>query len=163
VPREEMPARIEEGMALTGISNLADRSPYSLSGGQQQRVALASILVMKPRVLVLDEPTSQLDPIGSREVFAVVKRMSQQGMTVVMVEQKVEWIAAFSTRVIALENGRVVADGTAQHVLTDERVLAGNHPVSRYTLAARAARERGLYNNSELPIQLDQAVKGFAR
>jgi energy-coupling factor transporter ATP-binding protein EcfA2 len=163
VPREEMPARIEEGMALTGISNLADRSPYSLSGGQQQRVALASILVMKPRVLVLDEPTSQLDPIGSREVFAVVKKMSQQGMTVVMVEQKVEWIAAFSTRVIALENGRVVADGTAQQVLTDEGVLAGNHPVSRYTLAARAGREQGSYKNTELPIQLEQAVKGFRR
>lgn len=163
LPRQEMPARIEEGLALTGIRDLADRSPYSLSGGQQQRVALASILVMKPRVLVLDEPTSQLDPIGSREVFQVVKQMSQQGMTVVMVEQKIEWIAAFSTRVMALEGGEIVADGTPQQVLTDPRVLAGNHPVSRYTLAARAAQARGSYQTGPLPISLEQAARGFGK
>jgi len=66
VPREEMKRRVEDAMKLTGISDLADRSPYSLSGGQQQRVALTSILVMQPKVLVLDEPTSQMDPIGTR-------------------------------------------------------------------------------------------------
>ena len=65
IPRDEMIARVEESMKLTGISDLADRSPYSLSGGQQQRVALTSILVMQPKVLVLDEPTSQMDPVGN--------------------------------------------------------------------------------------------------
>ena len=77
VPREEIRPRVEEAMKLTDISNLADRSPYSLSGGQQQRVALTSILVMQPKVLVLDEPTSQMDPIGTREVFGVVRRMAE--------------------------------------------------------------------------------------
>ena len=79
VPREEMAPRIKQVMALTDITEMADRSPYALSGGQQQRVALASMLVMEPQVLVLDEPTSQLDPLGSREVFAVIRELSRQG------------------------------------------------------------------------------------
>src|SRR5512139_1974243 len=94
VPREEMRERVQKTLALTGIEDLADRSPYSLSGGQQQRVALTSILVMQTKVLVLDEPTSQMDPIGTREVFGVVRTMAERGMTVIMAEHKVEWIAA---------------------------------------------------------------------
>ncbi|MCI0554559.1 MAG: energy-coupling factor ABC transporter ATP-binding protein, partial [Anaerolineae bacterium] len=98
VPRDEMKVRVEDAMKLTGISDLADRSPYSLSGGQQQRVALTSILVMQPKVLVLDEPTSQMDPIGTREVFGVIRKLAEQGMTVILVEHKVEWIAQFADR-----------------------------------------------------------------
>ena len=79
IPRDEMKSRVEEAMKLTGIRDLADRSPYSLSGGQQQRVALTSILVMQPRILVLDEPTSQMDPIGTREVFGVIRTMAERG------------------------------------------------------------------------------------
>jgi len=78
VPREEIKSRVDQALILTGIDDLADRSPYSLSGGQQQRVALTSILVMQPKVLVLDEPTSQMDPVGTREVFGVI-RSSEPG------------------------------------------------------------------------------------
>ena len=111
IPRDEMKKRVEEAMALTGISDLADRSPYALSGGQQQRVALASILVMQPQLLVLDEPTSQLDPIGTRQVFEVIKEMSERGMTVVLAEHKIEWIAAFADRVLALKDGKIGLEG----------------------------------------------------
>src|SRR5688500_19833179 len=103
-------------MKLPDISDLADRSPYSLSGGQQQRVALTSILVMQPKVLVLDEPTSQMDPIGTREVFGVIRKMAEQGMTVILVEHKVEWIAQFADRVIALKDGQLSLDGTPSEV-----------------------------------------------
>ena len=162
-PPAEMPARIAQVMELTGISHLANRSPYSLSGGQQQRVALASILVMRPKVLVLDEPTSQLDPLGAREVFSVVSQMSQQGLTVIMIENKVEWIAAFANRVLALQEGQIVADGSPQEVLTNPRVLAGGMPVSRYTQAALAARAQGLYHAPQLPISLANAIEGFSQ
>src|SRR4030095_4274169 len=111
IPRDEMIARVEDAMKLTGISDLADLSPYSLSGGQQQRVALTSILVMQPKVLVLDEPTSQMDPIGTREVFGVIRSMAERGMTVILVEHKVEWIARFADRVIALKDGKILLDG----------------------------------------------------
>src|SRR5574339_645698 len=138
-----MRARVEAAMRLTGISGLADRSPYSLSGGQQQRVALASILVMQPKVLVLDEPTSQMDPIGTREVFSVIRTLAEQGMTVVLVEHKVEWIAQFADRVIALYEGQILLEGTPSEVLTSEVLDGKGFGISRYTSVAREAGKMG--------------------
>lgn len=162
VPRDEMKARVEEALALTGIRHLAERSPYSLSGGQQQRVALASILVMRPRVLVLDEPTSQLDPIGTREVFNVIRAMSKQGMTVVLVEHKIEWIAAFADRVIALHDGQILRTGAPGEVLTDPTLPARGFGVSRYTQVARTAAQNGWWPSGRpLPVTLEEAVAGF--
>jgi len=162
VPREEMKVRVEDAMKLTGISDLADRSPYSLSGGQQQRVALTSILVMQPKVLVLDEPTSQMDPIGTREVFGVIRTMAEKGMTVVLVEHKVEWIANFADRVIALHEGQILLEGKPQEVLTSDLLADRGFGISRYTSAARKAKELGLWQKETLPVTLDEAVEGFS-
>jgi energy-coupling factor transport system ATP-binding protein len=161
VPRDEMQVRVEEAMKLTGIRDLADRSPYSLSGGQQQRVALTSILVMQPKVLVLDEPTSQMDPIGTREVFGVIRRMAEEGMTVVMAEHKVEWIANFADRVVALHEGRILLDGKPREVLTSDVLLDKGFGISRYTSVARKARGMGLWKSRDLPVTLEEAAEGF--
>ena len=161
IPREEMKTRVEDAMKLTGISDLAERSPYSLSGGQQQRVALTSILVMQPKVLVLDEPTSQMDPIGTREVFGVIRRMSERGMTVILVEHKVEWIAQFADRVIALKDGLIFLDGTPSEVLTSPLLQENGFGISRYTSVARKAKEMGLWKRDRLPVTLEQAAEGF--
>jgi energy-coupling factor transporter ATP-binding protein EcfA2 len=162
VPAREMKARVEEAMSLTGISQLAERSPYSLSGGQQQRVALTSILVMQPKVLVLDEPTSQLDPIGTREVFAVIREMSKRGMTVILVEHKVEWIASFADRLVALHAGEIVLEGSPDAVLTAPELASKGFGLSRYTQAAQAAKETGLWpKDRRLPVTLNEAVAGF--
>lgn len=161
IPREEMKTRVEDAMKLTGISDLAERSPYSLSGGQQQRVALTSILVMQPKVLVLDEPTSQMDPIGTREVFGVIRRMSERGMTVILVEHKVEWIAQFADRVIALKDGLIFLDGTPSEVLTSPLLQENGFGVSRYTSVARKAKEMGLWKRDRLPVTLEEAAEGF--
>lgn len=164
VPREEMKERVEQALALTGIADLAQRSPYSLSGGQQQRVALASILVMEPRVLVLDEPTSQLDPIGTREVFGVIRRLAEGGMTVILAEHKVEWIAEFADRVLALKDGQILLDGTPADVLTAPILEENGFGISRYTSAARRAAQQGLWPaGRRLPVTLDEAVEGFKR
>jgi energy-coupling factor transporter ATP-binding protein EcfA2 len=163
VPPEEMKTRVEAAMTLTGITQLAQRSPYSLSGGQQQRVALTSILVMQPKVLVLDEPTSQLDPIGTREVFGVIREMSKRGMTVILVEHKVEWIAAFADRLIALHDGEILLDGLPGDVLTSPLIASKGFGLSRYTQTARAAAENGLWPlEKRLPVTLDEAVDGFS-
>lgn len=163
VPRPEIIQRVEEVLQMTGIADLADRSPYSLSGGQQQRVALASILVMQPKVLVLDEPTSQMDPIGTREVFGVIRKMAEQGITVVMAEHKIEWIAQFADRVIALWEGKILLEGKPQEVLTDERLVEKGFGVSRYTTTARLAQERRLWQKERpLPVTLEEAVAGFS-
>ncbi len=161
VPRSEMKDRVDEAMALTGIRDLADRSPYSLSGGQQQRVALTSILVMRPRLLVLDEPTSQMDPIGTREVFGVVRKMAEEGMTVVMVEHKVEWIAHFADRVIALNEGQVLLEGKPNEVLTSDLLPEKGFGISRYTSVARQAQQQGIWKQKQLPVTLFEAAEGF--
>jgi len=163
IPRNEMKSRVNDAMKLTGISDLAERSPYSLSGGQQQRVALTSILVMQPKVLVLDEPTSQMDPIGTREVFAVIRTMAEQGMTVVLVEHKVEWIAQFADRVIALNEGQILLEGTPSEVLTSELLDEKGFGISRYTSVARKAKRIGLWKKDPLPVTLDEATEGFSR
>ena len=159
VPRDEMKVRVEEAMKLTGISDLTDRSPYSLSGGQQQRVALTSILVMQPKVLVLDEPTSQMDPIGTREVFGVIRNMAEKGMTVVLAEHKVEWIAQFADRVVALHEGRILLNGKPREVLTSDVLADKGFGISRYTSVAR--RAGNLWKGSQLPVTLEEAVEGF--
>ncbi len=163
VPRQEMKSRVEQAMNLTGISDLADRSPYSLSGGQQQRVALSSILVMQPKVLVLDEPTSQMDPIGTREVFGVIRTLAEQGMTVVLVEHKVEWIAQFADRVIALHEGQILLEGTPSEVLTSDILEGKGFGISRYTSTAREAKKLGLWKKEALPVTLDEAAEGFSQ
>lgn len=162
IPRVEMKDRVEDAMHLTGISDLADRSPYSLSGGQQQRVALASILVMQPKILVLDEPTSQLDPIGTREVFGVIRNMAERGMTVILAEHKVEWIAEFADRVVALHEGSILLEGTPSEVFTSDLLPGRGFGISRYTSAARRAQETGHWKQETLPVTLEEAVKGFS-
>lgn len=161
IERGEMITRVQDAMQLTGISDLADRSPYSLSGGQQQRVALTSILVMQPKVLVLDEPTSQMDPVGTREVFGVIRTMAERGMTVVMAEHKVEWIAQFADRVVALHEGQILLEGKPSEVLTSELLPEKGFGISRYTSVARKAKEQGLWKKEHLPVTLDEAVEGF--
>lgn len=163
VPPESMPERVDAVMGLVGIRELADRSPLALSGGQMQRVAIASVLVMRPRVLILDEPTSQLDPIGSRDVFAAVRALATGGeTTVVIIEHKLEWVAEFADRAIALADGRLVADGRPADVLPDDSLIQHGIGQTHYTLAARRARDLGLWpGGRKLAVTLDEAVEGF--
>lgn len=162
VERGEMLVRIDEVLDLLNITELAERSPFALSGGQQQRVALASILVMRPRVLLLDEPTAQLDPLGTQEVFEAIHALSRTGITVVLVEHKPELVAEFADRVIAMQAGKILLEGSPETVLTAPEVRASGVALSRYTHVAEAARERGLWPAERpLPITLDQAVEGF--
>jgi energy-coupling factor transporter ATP-binding protein EcfA2 len=163
VPLDEMIERVDAVMALTGLADLADRSPFALSGGQQQRLAIASVLVMRPKVLVLDEPTSQLDPIGSREVFSVLFELAARDeTTVICAEHKLEWIATFADRVLLLANGRIVADGPPADILSSPDLDQYGLDPTRYTQAARLAQAaRGLKDTGPLPVTLDQAVDFF--
>lgn len=164
VDRAEMLSRIEQVAVDTGIDHLLGRSPYAISGGEQQRVALASILVMRPKVLVLDEPTSQLDPAGTREVFDIVSQVAETGMTVVIVEHKMEWVAEVADRIVALVEGAVHAVGPPEGVLIDDQLAAAGMSVSRYTSTARAARAQGLWpEDLRLPLTLAESRAGFEK
>jgi len=164
VPLDEMMHRVDEILSLTGLEALAHRSPMNLSGGQQQRLALASVIVMQPKVLVLDEPTSQLDPVGTREVFsALADLVKAYDMTVLLTSHKLEWIANFTDRVVMLADGRVVMDGSPGEVLTSELMIGHNIGQTRYTQAARTAVEQGLVPEGKpLPVTLEEAIDFFS-
>jgi energy-coupling factor transporter ATP-binding protein EcfA2 len=163
VPRDDIIPRVRRALALTGLDDLEDRSPVGLSGGQQQRLAIASVIAMQPQILILDEPTSQLDPVGTREVLAALKRLTAEAKTtIVLVEHKLEWIAAYADRVIALAHGQIAADGDPREVLAQRIVEEIGVGSTRYTQAARLAQERGLAPvDRPLPVTLEQAVEFF--
>lgn len=156
--RQEMIKRIDEALALLNITDYKNRHPFDLSGGQMQRVAIASIIAMKPEVIVLDEPTSQLDPQGSEEVFRAVEQLTKQKITIIMVEHKMEKIASFSDRVMLLYQGKLIDFDTPQKIFSrsDLESYGVNAPV--YTRICRALDlkipQTGLY-----PVTLEEATQ----
>ena len=118
IPREEIPARIGEALEKVGIAELRERTIGSLSGGQRQKVAIASIIALKPRILVLDEPTGELDPRSSRQVFSLLKELNEeQGVTVIIIEQKIMLLCEFARQLAVLSEGRIVRQGATRDVL----------------------------------------------
>lgn len=117
----EIHRRVAQVAARAGLQDLLERDPLALSGGQQQRVALAAVLVMEPQTLIIDEPTSQLDPASTTEVFELIAAMKRQGRTIVLVEHKMDLIAAHADLVIVLDQGQVALRGTPQEVFGDPR------------------------------------------
>ena len=138
IPREEIGKRVEKALKLLDIIKYKDRNPFDLSGGQIQRVAIASILAMEPEVLVLDEPTSQLDPQGSEDVFQVVEKLAKTGITIIMVEQKMEKLAAYCDKILLLHRGRQVAYDVPERIFSrgDLRELGVEPPV--YTQVSKS-------------------------
>lgn len=160
VPYEEMKPRITDALALVGLTGFEDRMPLALSGGQQQRLAIASTLAMQPRILVMDEPTSNLDPLGKQEVFEIAARLNREaGMTVVLAEHEVEVLAEFAHRVIVLDGSRIVANGTPEEVFDDvERLGAiGLRPPAATALADRLRASRAGWSGT-LPVTTAGAV-----
>jgi energy-coupling factor transport system ATP-binding protein len=119
LPRNEVMARTERALDAVAVADLAARDPERLSGGQQQLVALAGLLAMEPRHLVLDEPTAHLDPIGTRLVGEAITRLAAGGASILIAEQKTDLLAAICRRVVALEHGHVALEGSAASVLAD--------------------------------------------
>jgi energy-coupling factor transport system ATP-binding protein len=162
VPRAEMRSRVEEILTRLGIQSLALKSPFALSGGQQQKVVIASILVMQPQILVLDEPCAQLDPSSAQEVFQLLQSLSKAGTTILIAEQRVEWVAAYASRVIALSNGHILADGPTAEVLTSPRLVDQGILLPQVTrLARRALVEKLWPERLRLPIDIEEAAAGF--
>ncbi|MET3289707.1 UNVERIFIED_CONTAM: energy-coupling factor transport system ATP-binding protein [Brevibacillus sp. OAP136] len=123
VDKEEMIERTIEVVKLLGLEELIKRNPNNLSGGQRQRVAFASIIVMNSDILVIDEPTSQLDPESTAEVFAIIHALKEQGKTIMLVEHKVDLVAEFADEVLVIEEGRIVIAGPTAEVFAKEELL----------------------------------------
>mgnify|MGYP001770702871 CR=1 FL=1 len=110
VPPEEMRERVREALELAGLWHKRSHPTFLLSGGEKQRLAIAAILALRPKVLILDEPTSMLDAVGTEEVFGLLKKLNEQGITVIIAEHKVERVLPMVDRVVALDEGRIVLD-----------------------------------------------------
>jgi energy-coupling factor transport system ATP-binding protein len=144
LPVEEVAERVEWAADLVGIADLLPRDPLRVSGGQAQLVALAAVLALRPAALVLDEPTSQLDPLGTRLVQEALSGLAASGTAILMVEHKTDILARLADEVAVLVGGRIVRSGPALEVLGDPELAGmGVEPPSDVRLR-RAANEAGV-------------------
>ena len=154
---EEAEAIAREKLDLVGIDeSLFERSPFELSGGQMRRVAIAGILAMEPRILVLDEPTAGLDPIGRKELMTLFKKLHQDGITIVLVTHLMDDVAEFADQVYVMEKGKLVKGGKPslvfQNVEFMEKIQLGVPKITRF---AQRLVDRGI-SFEQLPITIEE-------
>lgn len=119
LPRDEIRNRVDWAMDVMKISDLALKAPHELSDGQKQRVAIAGVIAMRPKILILDEPTSLLDPFAARELVRLVSRIREElGMTILIVEHRLDLVAKVCDRMVVIDNGQIVLEGTAREILS---------------------------------------------
>ena len=161
VPREEAIERVQWAMRATGVFELRDRAPHELSGGQQQRAAIAGILAMRPNILVLDEPTSFLDPKSAEEIVSVIAKLGHDlGLTIILVEHRLDIVSRYADRVIVMDGGKIQLDGPPQEVYNDQARLIGIG-LPRVTMLAHLLRKDGfnLFN----PVTVEEASSELRR
>lgn len=154
---EEAEAIAREKLALVGIDeSLFERSPFELSGGQMRRVAIAGILAMEPKILVLDEPTAGLDPIGRKELMTLFKKLHQDGIAIVLVTHLMDDVAEFADQVYVMEKGKLVKSGKPslvfQNVEFMEKIQLGVPKITRF---AQRLANRGV-SFKQLPITIEE-------
>ncbi|GAA2938172.1 energy-coupling factor ABC transporter ATP-binding protein [Enterococcus raffinosus] len=123
LPKEEMLKKINKVAEVVQITDLLDRNPLELSGGQVQRVALAAAIILEPEILLLDECTTQLDPVGSQQIMKTVNELNQKGMTIIMVDHDMEKVAELANKVIVLHEGRIALWDTPENVFTTPNLV----------------------------------------
>jgi energy-coupling factor transport system ATP-binding protein len=155
VPVDEIERRIARAAELFGIETLLDRFTHALSGGEKQRVVVASIFCLNPSVMLLDEPTSELDPAGTESVMRAIQVLASEGVTVLVVEHKVEELAIYADRLMVLDAGRITAIGTPQEIFT-----SGSAPYRPQVMdIALGLREKRVWPAERLPLSVDEAVE----
>ena len=154
--------RVEETLKLLHIEELKDKNPYELSGGQGQKVALASIIAMDPEIMVIDEPTSQLDPKGTEEIFEIIDILKKEGKTIILVEHKLELIAEYAEKVMVLDEGEMILSGNTEDVLKNKILLEMEIGIPQYTALAYRLMDEGKVQFEEIPITKEKAVEVFA-
>ncbi|MBC5689531.1 ABC transporter ATP-binding protein [Mediterraneibacter sp. NSJ-55] len=154
--------RVIQAMEKTNIKDLALKNPLHLSGGQLQRTALASVLVQEPDILILDEPTSQLDPQETRNVFDIVKALKEQKKTVIIAEHKTDLIAEYADEVLIFEKGRLTNRGNINHILSSPDLIDRGVLPPQAALLSNKLKQYGISFDS-IPITYDQALNVINR
>jgi energy-coupling factor transport system ATP-binding protein len=161
-PREEIDKRVKEAIEYVGLTGLEKRSPFELSGGQMQRLAIATVLALRPEVIVMDEPTAQLDPLGKYEVLSVIEKLAESGSTIVLAEHEIEEVVYFADKMLLLDKGEAVAYGDTRKVVTmvEELKRRGVDPPSVTELTSLLKEKTGV--DVALPVTLEEAVKIYS-
>lgn len=158
LPREKIRERVEWALDMTGIADLREMAPYELSGGQQQRVAIASVLAMKPEIIVLDEPTSFLDPVAAKTIFEVLGQFNKElKMTIILVEHRLDLTAPYSSRVVVMDHGRIKLDGTPKGIFGSAEVRALGVGVPRVMKLYQKLAAEGV-RVGQIPLTVDETA-----
>lgn len=157
VSREEMRRRVKLVAQLMHIEDLLDRDPLELSGGQVQRVAFGSTFILEPNILVLDECTTQLDPLGASEIFDIVKQLNASGVTVIMVDHDMERVAQYADTVVVMDHGQIKLSGTPQEVFSTPDLDRYGIDAPDYVKLSQGLNQRGL-GDGRLAITYDESV-----
>lgn len=157
---EEISKRVKKAMNMVGLDyeTYKDKSPFDLSGGQKRRVAIAGVVAMEPKVLILDEPTAGLDPKGRDDILEKIKQLREEyNMTIVLVSHSMEDVAKLATRVLVMDNGKCILDGTTSEVFKQVDILESvGLAVPQVTYLVKKLREKG-FNISEDVFTIDEA------
>lgn len=153
VSMKEMRERVDWALSLLGIQSLAHKAPHELSDGQKQRTAIAGVLAMKPSILILDEPTSLLDPYTAYEVIGIVRKLNETlGITSIIVEHRLDLVSSIASRIVIMDNGRIVANDTPKKVY-------GNNDALRFVSPpVMVALHRELGSVEEPPLSVEEMV-----
>ena len=160
VPHDEIGRRLDSVLDMLGIRDLKDRQISSLSGGQKQKVAIAAILAMDPEIIVLDEPTGELDPASSIMIFDILRRLNREfGKTVIVVEQKIMLLCEYVDRLLVMDAGKIVFDGKSEEIVQQVPLFKNlGINVPRVVELGQQLTAAGLYHGA-IPLDLDQAEK----
>jgi energy-coupling factor transporter ATPase len=162
--REEIVKRVEWALETTGTTEIREKAPYELSGGQQQRVAIASVLAMRPEVIVLDEPTSFLDPLSAKRIFEVISSLNKDlGITVVLVEHRLDLASEYANEVVVMDEGKVSFVGTPKDVFSNRDVWALGVGIPKVTRLGQNLREKGidLRGVAITPSEAADLIRGY--
>ena len=162
VEKEEMIRKVEDVCRLLNIEELMDKNPNELSGGQRQRVAFASIIVMDNDMLVIDEPTSQLDPHGTENVFEIIRKLKETGKTIILVEHKIDLIAEYCDEILVMEAGQIVCHGETEKILSSLELLDHNAMIPPAALWGHEMKAAGR-PLAGIPVTAAQAVEYVRR
>ena len=163
LPLDEVKDRLDWVTDITLIADLLDKSPYEISGGQKQRVAIASVLAMKPRIMILDEPTSMLDPLGKDFIFDILTNLKKEhSLTLIVVEHNIEQVAPLSDKIVLMYEGNIAKEGPPAQFFENSDFLY-DHGINapQATAFLDQLKNQNLYTGV-LPVDLDSAVEGAA-
>lgn len=158
VKREKMIEKVDELVKLFHLEKLVDKNPYELSGGQKQRVALASMLALDPEIIIMDEPTSQLDPKSTEDIFEIINFMKSKGKTIILVEHKIDLIASYCDYIYLMNNGAIAMHGPVREILTNPKVLEYGGQLPQVVLYFLERIKRG-EEFDFIPLTVEEAYK----